>query len=134
MTTTLMSETKTLTMKKPVISGGYTREGILISEADALDKITDYMAENIINEALEAGLYKNMAWKAITVEKRMNTASEAEVCKKLSLEAITVGKDESNQSMVLRPRDSELFTNDHPTVKEEGIPTSQRLDCIYDDE
>src|ERR1044072_7034820 len=82
-----------------------------MSEASALDKITAYMAENRINAALEAGLYHKMA-----------------------LEAITVEKDESNQSMVLRSHDSERLTNDHPTVKEEGIPTSQRLDCIYDDE
>src|ERR1044072_2031466 len=111
MTTTLTSETKTLTMKKPVISGGYTREKIPMSEASSLDKITAYMAENRINAALEAGLYHKMA-----------------------LEAINVEKDESNQNMVFRPQDSKFLTNEHPTAKEEGIPTSQRLDCIYDDE
>src|ERR1044072_3944607 len=111
MTTTLMSETKTLTMKKPVISGGYTREKILMSEAYVLDKIMAYMAENRINAALEAGLHHKMA-----------------------LEAITVEKDENNQDMVRQPHDSELLTNDHPNMKEEGIPTSQRLDFIYDDE
>src|ERR1044072_5895097 len=98
MITTLMSETKTLTMKKPVISGGYTREKILMSEANALDKITTYMAEKRINAALEAGLCQNLALEAITVEKRMNTASEAGVCKNMALKAITVEKDESNQS------------------------------------
>src|ERR1044072_3436430 len=111
MTTTLMSETKTLIMKKPVISGGCTREKVLTSEANALNKITAYTAENRINAALEAGLYHKMALEAITVEKGQN-----------------------NQDMVRQPHDSELLTNDHPNVKEGGIPTSQRLDCIYDDE
>ena len=82
-----------------------------MSEADALDKITAYMAENRINAAVEAGLYHKMALEAITVEKGQN-----------------------NQDMVRQPHDSELLTNDHPNVKEGGIPTSQRLDCIYDDE
>src|ERR1044072_1910876 len=108
MTTTLMSEIKILTMKKPVISGGCTREKIPMSEADALDKITAYMAENRINAALEAGLYHKMALEAITVE--------------------------NDQNMVSQPHDSELLTNDHPNVREGGVPTSQRLDCIYDDE
>src|ERR1044072_8332729 len=109
MTTILMSETKTLTMMKPVISGGYTREKIPMSEANALDKITAYMAENRINVALEAGLYHKMA-----------------------LEAINVEKDESNRNMVLRPKDLHLHTDENPSMKEEGIPTNQRLDCIYD--
>src|ERR1044072_4154997 len=111
MTIILMSEIRTLTMNKPVISGGYTREKIQMSEANALDKITAYMSENRINAALEAGLYHKMA-----------------------LEAIHVEKDESNQDLVFPPQDSKLLTRDHPSVKEEGIPTSQRLDCIYDDE
>src|ERR1044072_9771995 len=111
MTIILMSEIRTLTMNKPVISGGYTREKIPMSEASALDKITAYMAENRINAALEAGLYHKMA-----------------------LEDINVEKDESNQNMVLRPQDSNLLTDEHPSMKEEGIPTNQRLDCIYDDE
>src|ERR1044072_3561904 len=104
MTTTLMSEIKILTMKKPVISGGCTREKIPMSEASALDKITAYMAENRINAALEAGLYHKMA-----------------------LEAITVEKGESNKDIVHQPRDSELLTNDRHSLKEEGISTSQRL-------
>src|ERR1044072_2585714 len=108
---TLMSEIRIPTMKKPTIPGGCTREKIPMSEADALDKITAYMAENRVNAALEAGLYHKMA-----------------------LEAINVEKDESNQNMVLRPQDSNLLTDEHPSMKEEGIPTSQRLDCIYDDE
>src|ERR1044072_6782564 len=108
---TLMSEIRIPTMKKPVISVGCTREKIPMSEADALDKITAYMAENRINAALEAGLYQKMA-----------------------LEAINVEKDESNQNVVLRPQDSKLLTDEHPSMKEEGIPISQRLDCIYDDE
>src|ERR1044072_4766820 len=107
----LMSEIRIPTMKKPMISGGYTREKFPMSEAEALDKITAYMAENRINAALEAGLYHKMA-----------------------LEAIHVEKDESNQNVVFRPQDSKLLTSDHPTAKEEGISTSQRLDCIYDDE
>src|SRR5580765_2353540 len=97
---TLMSEIRIPTMKKPIISGGYTREKTPMSEAEALDKITAYMAENRINAALEAGLYHKMA-----------------------LEAIHVKKDESNRN-----------TSEHPSMKEEGIPTNQRLDCIYDDE
>src|ERR1044072_7239915 len=82
-----------------------------MSEANALDKITTYMAENRINAALEAELNQKMAFEAIIVE-----------------------KDKDNQDMVSRPNDSELRTNDHSRVKEEGIPTSKRLDCIYDDE
>src|ERR1044072_4435280 len=108
---TLMSEIRILTMKKPVISGGCTREKIPMSEANSLDKITAYMAENRINAALEAGLFH-----------------------KMGLEAITVEKDQNNQDMVRQPHDSELLTNDHPNEKEGGISTSQRLDCIYDDE
>src|ERR1044072_9075743 len=108
---TLMSEIMIPTMKKPTIPGGYTREKIPMSEANALDKITAYMAENRINVTLEAGLYNKMA-----------------------LEAINVEKDESNQNMVLRPQGSKLLTSERPSMKEEGIPTSQRLDCIYDDE
>src|ERR1044072_9525737 len=111
MTTPLMSKTNTLTMKKPVLFGGCTREEVPMSEANALDKITTYMAENRINAALEAELNQKMA-----------------------LEAIIVEKDEHNQDMVSRPNDPELRTNDHSRVKEEGIPTSQRLGCIYDDE
>src|ERR1044072_2372032 len=82
-----------------------------MSEANALDKITAYMAE-----------------------KRINAALEAELNQKLSLEAIIVEKDEDNQDMVNRPNGPELRTNDLSRVKEEGIPTNQRLDCIYDDE
>ena len=82
-----------------------------MSEANALDKITAYMAENRINAALEAELYQKMA-----------------------LEAILVEKAEDNQDMVNQPNDSEFRINDHSSVKEEGILTSQRLDCIYDDE
>src|ERR1044072_2916404 len=111
MTTPPMSKTKTLTMKKPVLSGGCTREKVPMSEANALNKITAYMAENRINAALEAELYQKMA-----------------------LEAILVEKAEDNQDMVNQPNDSELRINDHSSIKEEGIPTSQRLDCIYDDE
>src|ERR1044072_3573877 len=111
MTTPLMSETKTLTMKKPVLSGGCTRERVPMSEANALDKSTAYMGENRINAALEAELNQKMA-----------------------LEAIHVEKDEDNHGMVRRPNESELHTNDHSRMNEEGIPTSQRLDCIYDEE
>src|ERR1044072_7704846 len=107
MTTTLMWETKALTMKKPMISGGYTREKVLMSEASALDKITAYMAENRINAVLEAGLYHKMV-----------------------LEAITVEKDENNQDMVYQPHGVEDLTNGHSDKKDEGIPTTQRLDCI----
>src|ERR1044072_7918636 len=106
---TVMSEIRIPTMKKPMISGGDTREETPMSEADALDKITAYMAENRINAALEAGLYHKMA-----------------------LEAIHVEKDESNRNIVLRPKDLNLLTDEHPSMKEEGIPTNQRLDCIYD--
>src|ERR1044072_791465 len=96
----LMSEIRIPTMKKPMIFGGYTREKTPMSEADALDKITAYMAENRINAALEAGLYHKMV-----------------------LEAIHVEKDESNRN-----------ASEHPSMKEEGILTNQRLDCIYDEE
>src|ERR1044072_1517625 len=108
---TLMSEIRIPTMKKPMISGGYTREKTPMSEADALDKITAYMAENRINAALEAGLYHKMA-----------------------LEAITVEKDETNPTIVLRRQHLNLLRDEHPSIKEEGIPTNQSLDCIYDDE
>src|ERR1044072_4135053 len=101
MTTPLMSETKTLTMKKLVLSGGGTREEIRMSEANALDKITAYMAENRINAALEA-----------------------EKCQKMALEAIIIEKNEDNQNMVSQPNDPELRINDYSRVKEEGIPTS----------
>src|ERR1044072_5745739 len=111
MITPPMSNMKILTMKKHVLSGGCTREKVPMSEANALDKITAYMAENRINAALEAELYQKMA-----------------------LEAIFVEKDENNQDMVRQSHDSELLTNDHLNMKEEGIPTSHRLDCIYDDE
>ena len=40
-----------------------------MSEANALDKITAYMAKNRINAALEAKLYQKMALEAIFVEK-----------------------------------------------------------------
>src|ERR1044072_2608768 len=108
---TVMSEIRIPTMKKPMISGGDTREKTPMSEADALDKITAYMAENRINAALEAGLYHKMA-----------------------LEAIHVEKHESNRNIVLRPQDLNLLTDEHHSIKEEGIRTNQRLDCIYDDE
>src|ERR1044072_8749530 len=78
MTTTLMSENKALTMKKPMISGGYTREKIPMSEASALDKITAYMAENRINAALEAGLCHKMALDAIHVEKDESNRNTSE--------------------------------------------------------
>src|ERR1044072_6972687 len=54
--------------------------------------------------------------------------------KKMAWEAILVEKDEDNQDMVRRPNESELHTNDHSRMNEEGTLTSQRLDCIYDDE
>ena len=82
-----------------------------MSEADALDRITAYMAENRINAALEGDLEQNMALKAIIVE-----------------------KSENNSNMVKRPNVVELQAVASDEVEEKGTPATQRLDCIYDDE
>src|ERR1044072_4558222 len=106
-----MTKIKILTMKKPVLFRGYTKEKVPMSEANALDRITAYMAENRINVALEAELEQNMA-----------------------LEAITVENSENNLNMVNRPNDIELQAGVFDKVEEKGTPVTQRLDCIYDDE
>src|ERR1044072_3193875 len=107
----LILEAKILMMKKPVLFGGYTKEKIPMSEANALDRITAYMAENRINAALEADLEQNMALKAIIVE-----------------------KSENNPNMVKRPNVAKLQTVASDEVEEKGTPAMQTLDCIYDDE
>src|ERR1044072_5473830 len=107
----LILEAKILMMKKPVFFGGCTKEKIPMSEADTLNRITAYMAENRINAALEADLEQNMALKAIIVE-----------------------KSENNSNMVKRPNVAELQTVAFDEVEEKGTPATQRLDCIYDDE
>src|ERR1044072_3707855 len=98
-------------MKKLVLFGGYTKETTLMSEANALERITAYMAENRINTALEAELEQNMA-----------------------LEAIIVENNGSNSNMVKRLNVSELQSVASDEVEEKRTPVMQRLDCIYDDE
>src|ERR1044072_88787 len=105
----LILKAKILMMKKPVLCGGYTKEKVLMSEANALDRITAYMAENRINAALEAELEQNMA-----------------------LEAITVKNSENDLNMVNRPNDTELQAGVFDNVEGKGTPATQRLDCIYD--
>ena len=51
-------------MKKPVLFGGYTKEIALMSEANALDRIMAYMAENRIVTALEAESEQRMGLEA----------------------------------------------------------------------
>ena len=92
-------------MKKPVLFGGCTKEKVPISEANALDRITAYMAENRIIMALEV-----------------------EAKQKLALKAIIVENNEINPNMVNRPDDAELHTNIPVKFEEEGIPATQRLD------
>ena len=83
-----------------------------MSEANALDRITAYMAEN-----------------------RIITALEAESKQKMDLEAIIVENNEINPNMVNRPEVDEFHTTITNKFEDEGgTPTTQRLDCIYDDE
>src|ERR1044072_9058668 len=95
----LILKAKTLMMKKPVLFGGYTKEKVLMSEADALDRITAYMVGNRINAALEADLEQNMA-----------------------LEAIIVEKSENNSNMVKGPGVAELQAGAFDEVEEKGTP------------
>src|ERR1044072_6674013 len=111
MSTLPMMKIKTLIMKKPVFFGGCTKEKVPMSEANALDRITVYMAEN-----------------------RIITALEAESKQKMALDAIIVENNEINPNMVNRPDGDELHTNISNEVEEEGTPATQRLDCIYDGE
>src|ERR1044072_4389736 len=107
----LILEAKIRMMKKPVLFGGYTKEKVLMSEANALDKITAYMAENRINAALEAELEQSMA-----------------------LEAITVEDNDNNSNMVKIPNVAEPQAVASDEVEEKRTPVMQTLDCIYDDE
>src|ERR1044072_9937511 len=111
MTTLPMMKIKILITKKPVLFGGCTKEKVPMSEANALDRIMAYRAEN-----------------------RIITALEAEAKQKLALEAIIFENNEINPNIVNRPEDAELHTYILNKVEEEGIPVTQRLDCIYDDE